>query len=352
MNIELLVLMNGFGMLCLVFLLFFARNNIIFEKKWLRIFEYAAITNMLLIVLDVIEYIVEFNGSFISQKIMICLCYMSNPLIPMILLFLLFNKNKKAILCIYLPAVFNAVVCFAMFTIIIITKNTAMQSTCYLIAKITQGFIGIGLLVTFLIFISLKIESVLKAERKFLLIIFLAIITGYILEAVLGLRFVTWNVSSISLVLFYLFMNTQFLMRDILTGFGNRYVFERDLLQYDTSDELVFAVFDINTLKETNDNKGHSFGDELIRNVAKAISSTLKDGKYYRIGGDEFVYVGKHISEGTLVLLLNELVNKLDNPKSLSYGYAFSEKGIPIMETFNTADNRMYDYKKEIKGHI
>jgi GGDEF domain-containing protein len=53
---------------------------------------------------------------------------------------------------------------------------------------------------------------------------------------------------------------------------------------------LVIAVIDIDDLKAVNDNQGHAAGDALLRDMASAITSTLRSYDVtVRWGGDEFV---------------------------------------------------------------
>ncbi len=53
---------------------------------------------------------------------------------------------------------------------------------------------------------------------------------------------------------------------------------------------LVIAVVDIDDLKAVNDSQGHAAGDALLRDMASAITSTLRSYDVtVRWGGDEFV---------------------------------------------------------------
>lgn len=63
---------------------------------------------------------------------------------------------------------------------------------------------------------------------------------------------------------------------------------------------LVMAVIDIDALKAINDSQGHPAGDALLRDVAGAITSTLRSYDVtVRWGGDEFVCT---LSEVTLLV--------------------------------------------------
>jgi diguanylate cyclase (GGDEF)-like protein len=83
-------------------------------------------------------------------------------------------------------------------------------------------------------------------------------------------------------------------LRDPLTGAANRRAFG-ERLRYEiarhTRQQRSFAVIalDLDGFKTVNDRFGHQAGDELLREVAAAITSILRDqDTVARVGGDEF----------------------------------------------------------------
>jgi diguanylate cyclase (GGDEF)-like protein len=83
-------------------------------------------------------------------------------------------------------------------------------------------------------------------------------------------------------------------MRDPLTGAANRRAFG-ERLRYEvarhTRQQRSFAVIalDLDGFKSVNDRFGHQAGDELLREVARAISGALREqDTVARVGGDEF----------------------------------------------------------------
>lgn len=108
---------------------------------------------------------------------------------------------------------------------------------------------------------------------------------------------------------------------DGLTGLNNRAAYEEhvarleDEIRGGTAD-FAITLFDVNSLKEVNDKYGHKKGDEVIRSAAFALQSTFREGKLYRIGGDEF-----------LVILENsyaELLEKLASLRGDQGGFSIS----------------------------
>jgi diguanylate cyclase (GGDEF)-like protein len=82
---------------------------------------------------------------------------------------------------------------------------------------------------------------------------------------------------------------------DGLTGVSNRRRFEMVLAQEHRramryKRPLALLTADIDHFKRVNDTQGHAVGDEVLRQVATALSRTLRDSdKIARIGGEEFV---------------------------------------------------------------
>lgn len=80
---------------------------------------------------------------------------------------------------------------------------------------------------------------------------------------------------------------------DILTDLPNRLALYEDLSgnftkNIDTQGTLSFI--DLDNFKFINDSLGHSFGDQLIRQIGKRLNQVMKDkGTVYRLGGDEFI---------------------------------------------------------------
>jgi len=80
---------------------------------------------------------------------------------------------------------------------------------------------------------------------------------------------------------------------DPLTGQGNRVAFETALAAHlDPGRGLGCGLLfcDLDAFKNVNDTYGHAVGDELLIEVARRLSASVRDGDLVaRIGGDEFV---------------------------------------------------------------
>lgn len=102
--------------------------------------------------------------------------------------------------------------------------------------------------------------------------------------------------TSLSFWLAFLSM-TQQATRDWLTGLYNRRYFEETLAdhieaanRYDR--ELSLILFDIDGFKQINDTRGHEAGDEVLRQFADMLKTTVRKADIAcRYGGDEFAVI-------------------------------------------------------------
>jgi len=81
---------------------------------------------------------------------------------------------------------------------------------------------------------------------------------------------------------------------DELTGLPGRRAYNEYMASLGS--KYTIAMADIDHFKKFNDTHGHDTGDEVLKLVAKMLSTVGGGGKAYRFGGEEFVIVfnGKH----------------------------------------------------------
>jgi diguanylate cyclase (GGDEF)-like protein len=155
--------------------------------------------------------------------------------------------------------------------------------------------------------------------------------------------------------------------RDSLTGLRNTTSYKSWLTEFDKKikeDNVSFGVIvlDINSLKETNDTYGHTFGNELIVTVSKIIADTFKRSPVFRIGGDEFLVIlqNKDLADK------EELFAKFDSecattyaakdnvklPISIAKGFSefIPNKDTLFLDVFERADSEMYKNKRIMKS--
>lgn len=148
---------------------------------------------------------------------------------------------------------------------------------------------------------------------------------------------------------------------DELTQIHNRrYCMEymNKIKETENTDYTVIC-FDLNDLKKTNDTYGHTKGDILIKSAAEVIRETFEShGIVARIGGDEFISILNTTLTEEISGLLEQFQSgiqrknrEIDNLNmSIAYGCAScSPKEHNIDIIYQTADNRMYEKKKQMK---
>ena len=154
----------------------------------------------------------------------------------------------------------------------------------------------------------------------------------------------------------------QLLYTDALTGFHNRNYFSH------MSNELQKGIYpqailmaDLNNLKRVNDSDGHASGDALLIRFAIVLRECFPDGKFFRIGGDEFLVILDSTPEEQVVAAIESLktrcqdarhtvVEGKDIPLSAAVGYVVrGDDHESLDEAIRTADRRMYDAKALMK---
>ena len=126
---------------------------------------------------------------------------------------------------------------------------------------------------------------------------------------------------------------------------------EQDLIK-----EFAVAVFDVNGLKEVNDNLGHEIGDQYIIVACNLICSILKHSPVFRIGGDEFVAImeGADFEERRSLIsdFNNQIEENVHNGKvvvSVGLSTYKQNSGATFASVFKQADENMYKRKAILK---
>jgi diguanylate cyclase (GGDEF)-like protein len=147
-------------------------------------------------------------------------------------------------------------------------------------------------------------------------------------------------------------------MEDILTGLPNRRGLERALLAIalDSNQNYSLAMIDIDHFKQVNDRFSHALGDDVLRQVARALRvATSKDDRLFRYGGEEFVLLidgGDELQAAKTCLRICRAVRNWNWAKTqpglgvtLSIGLARSGEAATPAEIMTIADDRLYQAK-------
>lgn len=137
---------------------------------------------------------------------------------------------------------------------------------------------------------------------------------------------------------------------DSLTGLFNRNKFtmlvNSEPVETAQTEPLGVAYFDLNGLKEVNDQFGHKAGDDFIIRAAKHIKTHFPN-QGFRIGGDEFLIICREGTEQDFYHKIDLLSQDmtLDNISSAK-GISWRSENCNLQEQFDEADQRMYEDKK------
>ncbi len=143
---------------------------------------------------------------------------------------------------------------------------------------------------------------------------------------------------------------------DFFTGFYVRSVALTKLQAFLNAREKCYLVYlDLDGLKIVNDTYGHEEGDWYIQAASKEIQKVFSNDVIARIGGDEFLLVGKDessIQEKVELCYNNIVALKEKNAKvyetSISYGVTEVDASniFTADELVELTDDKMYTFKK------
>jgi diguanylate cyclase (GGDEF)-like protein/PAS domain S-box-containing protein len=159
----------------------------------------------------------------------------------------------------------------------------------------------------------------------------------------------------------------QMAFNDALTGLPNR------VLMMDRLEQVIFTCsrkknrcgvlfLDLDRFKPVNDTYGHDTGDELLRQVARRLETSLRrNDTVARLGGDEFVVILQEIiDQEEITSVARKIIKNLGEPFEVfgnilhtgtSIGIAiFPEDGTVAQDLIAHADAAMYRVKREERG--
>ncbi len=153
--------------------------------------------------------------------------------------------------------------------------------------------------------------------------------------------------------------------RDSMTGVKNKTAYDEMAKKIEEKmrteqPEFAVIVFDINGLKQVNDNFGHDFGDILIIDCSKLICKSFKRSPVYRIGGDEFVVILENDDLEHYQERLEDFQREIEEANrtsnvgfkiSIARGIAIYNSGTDLVfaNVFKRADEAMYQNKQIMK---
>ena len=152
---------------------------------------------------------------------------------------------------------------------------------------------------------------------------------------------------------------------DTLTGLPNRLLLldrieQAILLANREKHHFAICFVDLNKFKHINDTLGHSYGDEVLRQVAHRLNNSVrKSDTVARLGGDELAVILNKTDKPGAEIVVEKLIDAIEEPMlfnekrlniSASVGIAmYPRHGDSATALIKNADDAMYIAKKA--GH-
>jgi diguanylate cyclase (GGDEF)-like protein len=154
----------------------------------------------------------------------------------------------------------------------------------------------------------------------------------------------------------------EFALKDEMTGLYNQRSLDTIKARYAKTDTKIGVIFiDIDNFKHFNDKFGHNIGDEVIKNVANQIKSSIRDIDFaFRYGGDEFLVMIFNQEKDIVSKVANRIFEKISSINDdvfgkigVSIGVAFyPEDSDDLEKVIKLADEKLYMAKHSGKGKI
>lgn len=166
-----------------------------------------------------------------------------------------------------------------------------------------------------------------------------------------------WSGVSISILIIYVYIQSQKSSVDYLTGLYNRRqldLYMENTLKGCTANKTIsILMIDVDKFKNINDTWGHEMGDTALKHCASILRKCFHHKDFIaRYAGDEFIVVLELESNEDVNKVIKRLKDTVEAMKSIenvpyklsfSIGYAiFPYDGQNIAKIYQVADERMY----------
>jgi diguanylate cyclase (GGDEF)-like protein len=156
-------------------------------------------------------------------------------------------------------------------------------------------------------------------------------------------------------------------LNDALTGLANRTLLGDRIRQAGVHAERgarppCVLVLDLDEFKTINDGLGHSAGDRILVEVAKRLTSVVREtDTVARLGGDEFAILMPDATEDDALRVAERALKELQSPFTIgdravwagaSIGLCFGLRGQGAEHLLRDADTAMYAAKANGRGNV
>ncbi|MFA6138218.1 MAG: diguanylate cyclase [Sulfurimonas sp.] len=241
-------------------------------------------------------------------------------------------------------------------------NNDSVIFTANTIKNITNDEIGKILFIKNINFYTHKIEIIKYLSIASALI--LLIITVYLIRRILNnyINMIDSYQSRIAIKHRTLLKLSNI---DHLTKINNRKSIENILIKElkrveRYNQKLSLIILDIDNFKKINDTYGHNIGDSVLKNIAKIVSSTIRETDYFgRWGGEEFVIVSTETSLDNAFVIAEKVRQNIysynfEEVKKVSCSIGVTEytEGDTNQTIVNNADTALYEAKNSGKNKV
>ncbi len=339
---------------CICFLIFLYIGRLTPMKSVTRYFSVATTIILAVILLEIAEtFFISPNYTHPTwQRWAISMAaYMLRPALAYILILIL-QRDKAKASWFYpitaLPLAFNAV-CLLLSPFCGIVYSFG-QNNIFVNGpmRFFPFFIGILYLSVFLILFIKKTRQNDSNEWAVAIPITISIGAAIYLESAYMLLGSLPIACLLGMIFYYIFLYIKSTAMDTLTGAFLRNKFYEDIK---CDGFRYFIIYDVNGLKQINDELGHLYGDHALSCLGHCILASLpKKAHLYRIGGDEFAVVYAKAKKADLDVLLATIEDSIDFdilPFGVSYGYSSFEQECDFNDAYKAADEMLYQCKKD-----
>lgn len=173
---------------------------------------------------------------------------------------------------------------------------------------------------------------------------------------------ITLGWTAVAIAWIFVYVETQFLnvFMDALSGLYNRRYMDYILNKFQNKEKasMYGVMIDVNDFKRINDVCGHTKGDEAIRRIGKILTDVVPDnGIAVRYAGDEFIILLRTDEEKDVKELIKNVEDKVEEYNKLSkeeyklsfaMGYSRFDSTVESIERFLTEmDKEMYADKQQ-----
>lgn len=327
-------------------LLLFRKNSRISFRKRKNILQ-TVFCVLILIIVETFETYCSFYPSMRNFRVAASVVgYWLRPTVALGFLSLITDLTQRKYILVWIPAIINYFVFFTAF----FSPLTFWFDEEYIFQR---GPLGYTVFVVSFFYIFLVLVETIKTFRSgkrwrgpTVLVCAVGCVLAPIMEATNKAHYILYPTILASIILYYLYLYSEYLARDVLTELWRRDIFYRDVRRSGSQFSGVI-IADMNGLRELNDTKGHQAGDAALICIAKFFRELENESVWaYRMGGDEFALLCIKQPEETVLELTAKLKEKAEAAGfSIAVGYAMRQGAAEIDDVLVEANKYMYSDK-------